>query len=238
MEILGIIPARGGSKRIPGKNIKPVGGKPLIAWTILSAKKSNINRTIVSTDDPKIAKVAKKYGAEIPFLRPQELSGDKLGIEPVIIHLLKWLKDTENYEPDAVALLMPTSPLRQSKHINEVIDIFKKGKFDSVVSVVEARANANPYWIIKKDEEDKCILFTGQPLTKMITRSQDLPSCYSRNDIIYLLKPENLLKSKTPNLYGEKMELYIMDDFYNVDVNTPDDLFICRQKMKLLKKQV
>ena len=88
MKILGIIPARGGSKRVPGKNIKPVGGKPLIAWTIESALKSHLDRVLVSTDDPKIARIAKRYKAEVPFLRPADLAGDKLGIEPVLIHAL------------------------------------------------------------------------------------------------------------------------------------------------------
>jgi len=235
MEILGIIPARGGSKRIPGKNIKLIGGKPLIAWTIEAAKGSKINRIIVSTDDSKIARTAKRYGAEVPFLRPTDLAGDKLGIEPVLIHTLEWLVKEENYHPDAIALLMPTSPLRQKKHINEAINIFTKKKPDSVVSVIEARANQNPYWILKKNNKGECVLFTDQPLTEIITRSQDLPACYSRNDMIYLLKPANL-KEKKPNLYGKKVELYVMDDFYNADINTPEDLFICRQKMKLLKK--
>lgn len=235
MKILGIIPARGGSKRIPGKNVKLVGGKPLIAWTIESAKKSKLSRVIVSTDDPQIAKTARRYGAEVPFLRPADLADDKLGIEPVLIHALNWLEKEEGYQPDAVALLMPTSPLRQKNHINEAIDIFTNKKPDSVVSVIEARANANPHWILKRNSKNECVLFTGRPLTKIITRSQDLPPCYSRNDMIYLLKPANL-KAKTPNLYGKKVELYIMDDFYNADVNTPEDLFICRQKMKLLKK--
>lgn len=235
MEILGIIPARGGSKRIPGKNTKLVGGKPLIAWTIEAAKQSKLSRVIVSTDDPQIARTAKRYGAEVPFLRPTDLAGDKLGIEPVLLHALEWLAKEEGYYPDAIALLMPTSPLRQAKHINEAIKIFIKEKPDSVVSVIEARANQNPHWVLKKNNKNECVLFTGQPLTKIITRSQDLPPCYSRNDMIYLLNPANL-KAKTPNLYGKKVELYVMDDFYNADINTPEDLFICRQKMKLLKK--
>lgn len=236
MKIIGIIPARGGSKRIPNKNIKMVGGKPLIAWAIESSLKSNLDRVIVSTDDERIAKVAKKYGAEVPFLRPKELAGDKLGIEPVLRHTLDWLAENENYQPDAIALLMATAPLRQPKHINEAVKIFKSKKPDSVVSVIEAKANANPHWLLKKNDSGKLVLFTGKPLTKIITRSQDLPTCYSRNDMIYLLKPQNLY-SKIPNLYGENVELFLMDDFYNVDINTPEDLFICRQKIKLLKEQ-
>ncbi|HOG37371.1 MAG TPA: acylneuraminate cytidylyltransferase family protein [Candidatus Woesebacteria bacterium] len=236
MKILGIIPARGGSKRVPNKNIKMVGGKPLIAWSIESALKSDLDRLVVSTDDEKIARIAKKYGAEVPFLRPGELSGDKLGIEPVLKHALEWLLEKENFKPEAVALLMATAPMRRPEHINQAIKIFKNKKADSVISVIEAKANSNPHWLLKKDSKDQLVLFTGKPLTKIITRSQDLPVCYSRNDIIYVLKPKNLY-DKTPNLYGKKTELLVMDDFYNVDINTPEDLFICRQKIKLLKKQ-
>jgi len=123
MKILGIIPARGGSKRLSGKNIKKLAGKPLIAWTIESAKQSHLDRIIVTTDDLQIAKVAKRYGVEVPFIRPTELAGDKLGIEPVLTHALDWLKKEEGYQPDAVALLMPTFPLRQSNHIDEAIKI-------------------------------------------------------------------------------------------------------------------
>ncbi|HPN89397.1 MAG TPA: acylneuraminate cytidylyltransferase family protein, partial [Candidatus Paceibacterota bacterium] len=235
MKILGIIPARGGSKRVPNKNIKMVGGKPLIAWSIESALKSDLDRLVVSTDDEKIARIAKKYGAEVPFLRPGELSGDKLGIEPVLKHALEWLLEKENFKPEAVALLMATAPMRRPEHINQAIKIFKNKKADSVISVIEAKANSNPHWLLKKDSKDQLVLFTGKPLTKIITRSQDLPVCYSRNDIIYVLKPKNLY-DKTPNLYGKKTELLVMDDFYNVDINTPEDLFICRQKIKLLKK--
>ncbi len=235
MKILGIIPARGGSKRIPKKNITKIGGRPLIAWTIESALKSKLDRVIITTDDQTIAKVAKRYGAEVPFTRPSNLANDKIGIEPVLIHALNWLKENEDYKPDAIALLMPTFPLRQAKHINEAIDIFCQKKPDSVISVIEAKANANPHWIIKKNNQNKVTLFTNKPLTQIATRSQDLPICYSRNDMIYLLRPENL-KAKKPNLYGQKVELYVMDDFFNADINTPEDLFICRQKMKLLKK--
>jgi len=221
---------------VPNKNIKMVGGKPLIAWSIESALKSDLDRLVVSTDDEKIARIAKKYGAEVPFLRPGELSGDKLGIEPVLKHALEWLLEKENFKPEAVALLMATAPMRRPEHINQAIKIFKNKKADSVISVIEAKANSNPHWLLKKDSKDQLVLFTGKPLTKIITRSQDLPVCYSRNDIIYVLKPKNLY-DKTPNLYGKKTELLVMDDFYNVDINTPEDLFICRQKIKLLKKQ-
>jgi len=235
MKILGIIPARGGSKSIPQKNIKKLFNKPLIAWSIESALKSKLDRVIVTTDNKHIAKIAKKYGADVPFLRPKKLATDTIGIEPVLLHALDWLAKNESYFPDAIALMMPTNPLRPAKHIDNAIKLFKKTKADSVVSVHEVIANDNPYWMLKKDKKGRVTLFTGEPLIKIKTRRQELPKCYSRNDIIYLLKPKNLLE-KTPNLYGKKVELYIMDNFYNIDINTEEDWFICQQKFKRLYK--
>ncbi|HBM45780.1 MAG: CMP-N-acetylneuraminic acid synthetase [Parcubacteria group bacterium GW2011_GWF2_38_76] len=234
MKILAVIPARGGSRRIPHKNEKILLNKPLIAWSIESAIKSKLDRVIVSTDDVKIADIAREYGAEVPFIRPEELSGDKMGIEPVLKHAYEWLKQNQNYQPDLIALLQPTNPTRTTEQIDEAIKIFEDKKPDSVVSVIRATANNNPYWILKKDKDDKVTLFTGEPLKKIITRSQDLPECYSRNDIIYLLRPKNLYED-VPNLYGEKVELFTMDDKYNVDINTEEDWFIAEQKMKLLE---
>jgi CMP-N-acetylneuraminic acid synthetase len=140
MKIVAVIPARGGSKGIPAKNIKKFCGKPLIVWTIESALKSKVDRVIVSTDNEEIKKIALKYGAEVPFIRPKELAIDSIGIEPTLIHTYEWLKNNENYGTDAIVLLMPTSPTRQYFHINEALEIFKKTKADSVVAVNETPA--------------------------------------------------------------------------------------------------
>ena len=122
MDILGIIPARGGSKGIPGKNIKMIAGKPLIEWTIEAAKKSKLlTRVIVSTDDEKIAEVAKQYGAEVPFLRPKDIAQDLSTDVEFLIHALDWLKANQGYEPEIIVRLPPTSPLRTAAHIDEGI---------------------------------------------------------------------------------------------------------------------
>ena len=139
LKILGVITARGGSKGIPGKNIKPFLGKPLIAYTIEAAKKSGVfdpavggtSRLILSTDDPEIAEVAKKYGCEVPFMRPKELAEDKSAHLPVMQHAVQWLKDNENYQPDYVMILQPTSPLRQPFHIKEAVELILKTGADS-----------------------------------------------------------------------------------------------------------
>lgn len=235
MNILGIIPARGGSQSIPRKNIKNLMGKPLIAWSIESALDSKLDRVIVTTDDKEIASIAKQYGAEAPFIRPENLANNTIGIEPVVQHTLDWLNENENYVPDAVALMMPTTPLRPTKHINSAIELFIKKNPDSVVSVHKTIANDNPHWMLKINEQQKVVLFTNEPLSKITTRRQELPSCYVRNDIIYILNPKNL-KENNPNLYGQHVELYIMDHFYNIDINTPEDWFICEQKLKYIEK--
>jgi len=235
MEILGIIPARGEPKRVPQKNIKNFCGKPLIAWSIIAALKSKlINEVIVTTDSEKIAKIARHYGAKTPFLRPKTLARSSVGIEPVLIHALGWLKKHRDYQPDAIALLMPTNPLKLPQCLDKAIKIFKKKGVDSVVSVSEATGNNNPYWILKKTKTGRVVLFNNDSLKKIIVRSQLLPTCYSRNDVIYVLKPENLYQ-KTPNLYGNKIELYVMDELFNGDINTLEDWCIALDKFKRLR---
>ena len=153
MEILAIIPARGGSKGIPGKNIKDLNGKPLIAWTIDAAKKSkHITRTIVSTDDEAIAAIAREYGAEVPFLRPTEISGDLATDVEFLTHALNHLKETEGYEPDVVLRLPPTSPLRTAAHIDEGIDVLLNDEtLDAVRPIVEAPKHPYKFWKIAED---------------------------------------------------------------------------------------
>lgn len=235
-KIIAIIPARGGSKGIPLKNIKKFQGKPLIAWTILSALKSEVDRVIVSTDDPKIAKVAKKYGAEVPFLRPSQLAADSVACEPVMQHAVNWLKTNENYHPGGVALLLPTNPLRQSEHINQAIKMFIDKDLDYVVSVAEATANYNPYWMLRKLPNNKVVMFNGQSPKKMKAQRQLLPTFYLKNDIIHLFKPSNLEKIPS-SLYGDRTELYIMDEFFTADINTAEDWQITLDKFKRLRKK-
>ena len=237
MNIIAIIPARGGSKGAPKKNIRNFCGKPLIAWAIETALKSPlISRTIVSTDDPKIAKVAKKYGAEVPFSRPKELATSTIGIEPTLRHAYEWLLQNEGYKADGLVLLMATNPLRQPFHIDEAIKIFKNKKADSVVAVNETPANHTPYWALVQTDSGVS-LFDGTDLKNILTRRQDFPQkCYSRNDLIYILKPKNLYEKK-PNLYGKKVELYITSSICEADINTPEEWLVTEMKFKRLKNK-
>jgi len=226
MKIIAVIPARGGSKSIPLKSIKMFAGKPLIGWSIEGALGSkNLSKVVVSTDSEEIQKVALAYGALSPFLRPPELATDSMGIESVLKHTYEWYRDNENFEADAIVLLMPTSPTRQTFHIYEAIEIFKNTGADSVVAVNETPANHTPYWTLTKNDDGKVTLWGGVPLKNILTRRQDFPQkCYARNDLVYVLNPKNLYEEK-PNLYGDKVKLYVISDSakYEMDINTPDE---------------
>lgn len=235
MDVLAIIPARGGSKRVPRKNIAEFHGKPVIAWSIEAAKKAaSVSRVLVNTDDEEIRDIAVRYGAEVPFLRPAELARDAVGIEPVLIDALERLKRDEGYAPDAIALLMPTNPMRTPQAIDDAVALFASSGADSVVTVSEARANNNPHWILKKHPDGRVTLFDGTPLTGIRTRSQDLPPTYSRNDIAYILKPSNLYQDP-PNLYGDTVELLVQDESFDGDINTPEDLAVTTDKFRRLR---
>lgn len=150
MEVLALIPARGGSKSIPHKNIYPLLGKPLIAYTIEAVLGSKlISRVIVSTDDEKIARIAKKYGAEVPFMRPRKHAGDRTPDLPVFKHAIQWLAENENYHPDVVVHLWPTSPLRYAEHIDQAVKLLADHpKADAVRSVSMPSVTPFKMWIV------------------------------------------------------------------------------------------
>jgi CMP-N,N'-diacetyllegionaminic acid synthase len=239
MKIIAIIPARGDSKRIPHKNLKNFVGKPLVVWSIIEAKKSKlINKIIVATDSAKIAVVAKKYGAEAPFLLPEKLTAPSASLEPVFKYTYEWLIKNENYKADAVVLLQSTNPLRMANHIDEAIKIFIKKKVDSVVAVSETPANHTPYWTLIRQPSGKVTLFSGQDIKNIIRISQDFPQkCYGRNDLLYVFKPKNLFE-KNSNLYGNKVELYITSPLYEADINTLDEWLMTEMKFKKLRSKV
>ncbi len=217
---LAIIPARAGSKSVKNKNIRLFNGKPLIAWTIEQAVASQVSRVIVTTNSEQIRDIAIKYGAEVPYLRDEKLSNDTMGIEPVIIDMLDYLKNKESYIPDCVALLMPTSPFRIIDDINNSLEIYKNNDVTSVVSVSRAIANQNPHWMLKRNDDNRVVLFTDQELSEIKSRRQELPDVFIRNDFVYLLTPENLYQ-KQPGLYGDKVELMVIsDERADVDINT------------------
>lgn len=224
MKILGVITARGGSKGIPGKNIKKLAGRPLIAYTIRAAKDSGVfDRVIVSTDDDAIAAVAAEEGCAAPFMRPKELARDDTPHIAVMQHAVRWLKEQEQYEPDAAMILQPTAPLRKALHIQEAVALFQKTGADSLVSVSAVPGHHNPHWQFTVDEASRMKIFTGEPFSKIIRRRQDLPQTYARNGAIYLFKTGLLFDAADPSFYGADVAGYVMDAQYSVNLDTMDD---------------
>lgn len=225
-EILAIVPARGGSKGVPRKNIKDLNGKPLIAYTIEAAKASQyIDKVMVSTEDSEIKDVSLKFGGEVPFFRPQQLATDSSPSIDAILYTINRLKEEYNYFPKYVCLLQCTSPLRNEKHIDEAFLKLKETNMDAIVSVCEAEVN--PYWsnVFKGDKLDY-FLEEG----KNITRRQDLPDVYRINGAIYIIKTDVLIENKTfepDNLTG-----YIMDNMSSVDIDTSLDFSIAELLIK------
>lgn len=207
---IAFIPARGGSKGIPKKNIKPLGGIPLISHTIREALKcAEIDRVIVSTDSDEIAAVAVESGAEVPFLRPAHLATDQSpGIDPVL-HCLEQMKAVE-----VLVLLQPTSPFRTSEHIRESLALFQKTQ-SSVVSVSEA--NKHPAWMYTVDQT-----MTMQRLMDIdFWRRQDLPKIYCPNGAIYIASREQLVNEKSFLISTTKA--YSMSRMHSLDIDTLED---------------
>lgn len=225
-KILAIIPARGGSKGVPRKNIRNLNGKPLIAYTIEEARKSEyIDRIVISTEDEEIASVSRKFDAEVPFLRPKEFAQDNSPTVDCVIHMLNWLKENENYEPDYVCLLQCTSPLRTFEDINGTIEKMISTDMDGAVSVCEAEVN--PYWTNVFDGNQlKYFVEEGQ----QITRRQDLPKIYRMNGAVYLVKTEALIKYRT--LEPSKIAGYIMEPKKSIDIDNIEDFLLAEILIK------
>lgn len=231
-KILGIIPARGGSKSIPRKNIKLFLGRPLISWVIETLKQSGVcDRVIVSTDDQEIADVSKQYGAEVPFMRPAEFAEDTTPTLPVLQHAVQWLKENEGYDPDYVVLLEPTSAGKRPFHIKGVVDLLVSTGADAAFSVAEVPGVLSPYWQLNLDSERRVLLFTGGSMKKVIRRRQDLPKTYYRNSSIYAFRP-HLLFTDDPSFYGDDVRAYITDSKYALDIDTPEDWVVAEREFK------
>jgi CMP-N,N'-diacetyllegionaminic acid synthase len=219
-----IIPARKGSRGIPDKNICDFAGKPLIAWTIeLALAARGVSRVIVSTDSERIAAISRQYGAEVPFLRPGEISAAETPIEPVMAHAWEWLRMSEGYSADALILLFPTNPLRQVRHIEESLDLFFLSEVDSVLTVNESPAHYTPYWTLVRDVDGVVRYFGGKDIRSGYARRQDFPQkCYAKNDLVFVIRPQNLFQAR-PSLYGERAELLVTARAFDGDINTPED---------------
>jgi CMP-N,N'-diacetyllegionaminic acid synthase len=217
-KILGVITARGGSKGIQGKNIKLLAGKPLIAYTIEAAKASKyLTRFIVSSDDPKIIEVSKKYGADVPFVRPLELARDQSTSIEVVQHGLNWLKENQNESYEYLMILQPTSPLRTTQDIDECIKKIIDTDADSIMSMKELTD-----FSVKKIKriEDDLILPWMEEEGSWTSSRQNMKKVYKRNCAIYLTKTELIMKG---DLFGKISRPYIMPEERSIDINQSVD---------------
>lgn len=219
--VVGIITARGGSKAIPRKNLRFLAGKPLIAWTILTAIQSAaLDRVLVSTDDPEIAEVSRQWGAEVPFLRPAYLAQDLSSHIDVVIHTVDWLAQAEKLFPDYVMLLQPTVPLRSSSDIDAAVQMAYKAGADSVISVYPCEKH--PFLTKQVAPDGRLLDFVFQ-IESDLPR-QTLPPAYTLNGAIYLIKPQ-VLKERH-SWYGENTYAYVMPAERSVDIDSDWDFYV------------
>lgn len=219
--MIGVITARGGSKGLPRKNILRLAGKPLVAYTIEAALGASLlDRFVVSTDDEEIARVSRQYGADVPFLRPQELAQDETSIYPTLIHAVQWLGQHEKWHADYILLLQPTSPLRTSTDIDGAIRLALERDADGVVSLSEVKQH--PYQMKRLTEDGSIRHFI--PQSKAIDRRQELPPVYAVNGAIYLVKRSVLLEQET--FYTERTYAYLMPPERSLDIDSRWDFHL------------
>jgi CMP-N,N'-diacetyllegionaminic acid synthase len=226
MKLLFIIPARGGSKGLPGKNIKLLNGKPLIHYSIEIARQFVDDKDIcVSTDDIQIVKCVNEIGLEIPFLRPSALAMDNSSTNDVIIHALNFYSE-KGVEYDTVVVLQPTSPLRQIFHVAEAISNFDLSNDDMVVSVVETKSN--PYYVLFEETNTGYLIKSKEG--NYVSR-QECPTVYEYNGAVYVISVKSLKNEKIVNFC--KIKKYLMEEKYSIDIDTSLDWMICEELLKL-----
>jgi CMP-N,N'-diacetyllegionaminic acid synthase len=226
--VLGLIPARGGSKGIPRKNVALLAGRPLLAYTCEAALASRVlNRVVLSTDDNEIAKVGRQCGVEVPFIRPTSLAQDETPSIDVVRHAIEYLRDTEHWMPGVVVLLQPTSPLRKARHIDEAVDRMKESEADTVVSVIEVPHCFNPHSVMQL-KDGALIDFLPAPSDFDRFRRQALPVLYARNGPAVLAsKVDVILESKS--FYGARVAPYLMTEEESLDIDSKFDLWLAEQ---------
>jgi CMP-N-acetylneuraminic acid synthetase len=226
--VVGIIPARGGSKGLLRKNIADLAGKPIIQYTIDAAKNSQlIDRVIVSTDDEEIAEVAKKLGAEVPFIRPENLATDTAPSLGVLKHAVNWLKENENYNTDIIVCLFPTYPFRTAEDIDKTVSKLTESNAESACTVVEV--HQHPYWMTQI-KDGKANFFT-KPETA-ITERQKLPKYYTFGGGVFVITRESLIKQTFHFTSRENNVAVIVDSTKDIDIHTPKDLALAEFLMK------
>lgn len=219
MRILGIIPARGGSKGVLRKNLKILGNKPLIAHTFDQAKKSKLLTDIIlSSEDEEIIQWAQTNGLEVPFIRPSELATDTASSIDVVVHAISFLENLGRTY-DAVCLLQPTSPFREDKMIDKAIEKFSNDSSDALISVLKIPQEFNPHWAFEKDQFGLLKIATGDK--EIIKRRQELPDAYYRDGSIYITRTKILLENHS--FYGNKLGFIESNAEYYCNIDTEKD---------------
>ncbi|MFC4636292.1 cytidylyltransferase domain-containing protein [Dokdonia ponticola] len=219
MKILGVIPARGGSKGIPHKNRKLLGGRPLMQYTIEAALASKeISAVIFSSEDQQLRTLAKELGVSVPFVRPDHLATDSSGSLEVVQHAIKEMEKLgEVY--DAVCLLQVTTPFRTSEEIDIAIRRFREAKTDALISVQEVPHQYNPHWVFETTDTDHLKIATGEK--EIIKRRQELPPAYIRDGGIYITKTSVLIEKQS--FFGDSVSYVHSDKTRYVNIDTMDD---------------
>lgn len=219
MRVLAIIPARGGSKSVPRKNIRPLAGKPLLQYTAEAAlAATRLSRVILSTDDSEIAACGKAIGLDVPFLRPPELARDDTPTLPVLQHAVRELERAGDCY-DAICLLQPTNPMRRSEDIDACIALLSRTQADSVITVLSVPPEHNPHWVYFRDENGFLKLSTGE--TAPVPRRQLLPPAFHREGSVYVVRRGVLMEKHS--LYGDKIVGYPMEPSRSVNIDTLAD---------------
>ena len=217
MKILGLIPARGGSKGVPGKNIRPLAGKSLIERAYDGARASGaLDKIILSTDDPQAVEIGRRIGLEVPFVRPPEISGDTTPMIDVALHAVNFLEAAgERY--DALMLLQPTSPLRSGDHIRKAVALL--GDFDAVCTVVPLPRDLCPHYVMRITPEGYLDYF--MPDGAKYTRRQDVPLAYRRDGTLFLTRVNVLREDR--NFYGRRCLPLTIDPADSLNIDSPEE---------------
>lgn len=220
-KVLALISARGGSKGLPGKNIRELNGKPLIVYSIEAALESGtVDRVVVSTDSREIAAVAAASGAEVPFIRPEELARDNTPSLPVSRHAVAWLEENEGWKSDIFLELQPVAPLRTSSDVDACVGMLVETGADTVISLCRVDGVFHPCWMKTIGEDGRVNAFVESG--REYTRRQDLPAVYRRNAAVIAVWTRVLMDQET--YYGPDMRGYIMPESRSVDIDNAMDL--------------
>lgn len=220
MRVLGIIPARGGSKGVPRKNIKLLCGQPLMAYTVHAAQAAkHLTQIVLSTEDEEIASVGRSLGLDVPFMRPADLATDVTPTLDVLLHVVSELETLGQFY-DAICLLQVTNPMRKTQHIDDCIALLESDpKASSVISVLPVPTEYNPHWVYQTTSDGALRLFTGE--STPIPRRQALPPAFHREGSVYVVRRDVLMNEKT--LYGERVLGYSMENQDCCNIDTMDD---------------